>query len=74
MPTSRKPPTFADDQLVICVESFSSLDSSCAKGTRLRGRNPAVVARPQFFIDAGASDDEIQAAAEALYPYGRIVR
>jgi hypothetical protein len=61
---------FAADQLVVCVESFASSDpehGSCRAGIRLRGSHPTVQKRPQYFIDAGASEDEIQAMRNKIY-------
>jgi hypothetical protein len=37
----------------------------------LRGDNPIVQQRPQFFVDAASSDDEIEEARRALYPDGQ---
>jgi hypothetical protein len=78
MPTLKRRPKFAPDQMVRCIESYgTSLDDAsggCRAGTRLFGSHPKVVQRPQFFIDADAPDDQIEAARKALYPEGQAIR
>jgi hypothetical protein len=62
---------FAPDQLVVCFEGFGSSDAdeygSCREGARLRGDNPTVQRRPQFFVDANTPDDEIFQARAKMY-------
>jgi hypothetical protein len=61
---------FADDQLVVCVESFSSSDEqhgSCARGVRLLGSHPIVVKRPAFFAPADTPDDQLAAIRREIY-------
>jgi hypothetical protein len=68
MPRVKK--KFADDELVVCLESFGSSDPDmpgCARGMRLRGNNPIVKRWPQFFVRADSADDEIAEARRAFY-------
>jgi hypothetical protein len=53
---------FKPDELVVCVESFGSSDmehGGCARGVILRGSDPTVIRRPQFFIATDNIDNEV---------------
>ncbi|MEP6811665.1 MAG: hypothetical protein ABI990_01615 [Actinomycetota bacterium] len=70
--TLTKKKKFADEQLVVCLESYAGnlddMTGRCARGTRLLGSNPIVQARPHFFADATLPDDELDKLRRELWP------
>jgi hypothetical protein len=76
--TSPKPGKLADDELLVCIESFGAGPPDfdvCREGAKLRAGHRLVRRYPQYFIPATASDDEVAAARELLYPhYQRLTR
>lgn len=69
MPALKRKSKFADDELVVCFESFASSQEHgrCAAGTRLLGGHPTVKGWPIYFVPATTPDDQIEAARQAFY-------
>lgn len=61
---------FAPDQIVVCLDSFASdaptRGGVIARGSRLRGDHPTVVAHPTMFVSEGLTDEEFNEARERL--------
>jgi hypothetical protein len=68
MPVRKK--TFADDELVVCIESFGSSDleyPSVSRGARFRGADPRVRKWPMYFVPVNTDDVAILRARQRLY-------
>ncbi len=66
-PVLAPPFPFTDDQLVMSITAWAGHPNyQVSKGAKLRANHPAVQNFPRYFIDANASDDEVQRAVQAI--------
>ena len=67
--TPAPPFPFADDEIVVCLESFSGYPNiTVSAGARLRGNHEAVRKWPKFFAPDGLSVDEMHRLAMSIRP------